>query len=58
MQLACHDPRHVEQVVDEPNLGARVAFDDLQSRSDFLRIVHFTGNERAAPAENGVQRRP
>ena len=55
--LARDDPAHVEKILDELRLHARVSLDDFQPLVD-LRLAHGSGAKDVRPAENRAQRCP
>src|SRR5437899_8185196 len=54
---AAHHPRHVEQIVDEPDLRIDVSDDDLH-RATGLCLTELTALDERRPPLNGVERAP
>ena len=54
--LAGDDAAHVEQVLDELRLGARVALDRVEALLQVLGVAR-PGRQQLRPAEDGVERR-
>ena len=57
-QLAPDDPRHVEQVVDQPGLEVDVPADHLQGRADLGRAVAGSSSIAETVGQDGGQRGP
>ena len=57
-ELAGHDPAQIEQVVDQLNLRARIAVDDLDGPLLLVRSLGRRASEQhLGPAQDGAQRR-
>ena len=56
LQLAGHDARDVEEILDELCLNARVSLDDSSAR--YASRLHRALAQHVGPAEHGVERRP
>ena len=56
-ELAGHDPRDVEQIVDQLGLPPRAVVDRVR-RARALRVVECAAAQHVGPAEHGVERRP